>query len=531
MSKYPKHTVDYYLDKVDYYYINYEYKPKEFSLQFVQFIKDIVNDGKGDSHPTPPVHLQMLDNLCDDASYLVNLCSRGFSKTTLFGEYLLLYIAVFGEIPGFGSISGVIYVADSMQNGARNLRKNLESRYKNSKNLQKFVPTTKFTDEIIEFINIDGKPLTIVLKGSKSGVRGVKMYGKRPELAIIDDVITDEDAKSDVEMSKINETIYSKVAPALDPTRRKIVLNGTPFNKNDIMTQAVESGAWKVNVYPICQEFPCERNDFVGAWESRFSYDFVKEQYDFCVASGTLDSFQREYMLRITSASDRIIKEHEVRWFSRHPLMRKKQNYNFYITTDFAVSQKQTADYTVIMVWAYDSKGNWFLIDGTIGRQGMDITINDIYKYVIEYNPMSVGIEVTGQQRGFLDILKQEQVKRNVFFSFAIDSTTHTEGIRPVSDKLTRMKLVAPMFAKGQVFFPTELQGTQLIAELMEEISLATHSGLRSKHDDCLDAVSMLINLTPTAPVDYGDDLDDYYIDYDGNQAPIGKSSLGNYLV
>ena len=44
--------------------------------------------------------------------------------------------------------------------------------------------------------------------------------------------------------------------------------------------KAVESSAWNVNVYPVCEKFPCEREDFRGSWEDRFSYDYVKEQYD-----------------------------------------------------------------------------------------------------------------------------------------------------------------------------------------------------------------------------------------------------------
>lgn len=525
-------TVDDWLDKVDYYYINYQYRPSEFSLGFVQFIRDIANDGKGDSHPTPPVHLQMLDNLCNKDSYLVNLCARGFSKTTLFGEYLLLYLAVFGSLPGFGEVWGVIYVADSMQNGAKSLRKNLENRYNSSKNIRKFVPTAKFTDEYIEFINIDGKPMTIVLKGSKSGVRGVKMYGRRPELAIIDDVITDEDAKSPIEMGKIRDTIYSKVMPALDPTRRKVVLNGTPFNKDDIMTQAVESGAWTVNVYPICQEFPCSREAFVGAWESRFNYDFVKQQYDFNTANGTIDSFQREYMLRIVSAEDRLISDEEIRWYSRTPLLRNKQKYNFYITTDFAVSQKETADYTVLMVWAYDSDNKWYLVDGSIGKQPMNETIDRIYALVSEYKPDSVGIEVTGQQRGFLDILREDQVRRNIFFRFATDLVSKTEGIRPVSDKLTRIKMTAPLFKTARLFLPKELESTMLVQELITEIKLTTQSGIRAKHDDCIDALSMITYMNPVRPTSYySDDEDHFVIDFDGQRVLESTSAIDSYIV
>ena len=66
-------------------------------------------------------------------------------------------------------------------------------------------------------------------------------------------------------MEAIRDTVYRGVDYALDPTRKKIVFNGTPFNKSDILYEAVESGSWEVNVWPICERFPCTREEFRGA--------------------------------------------------------------------------------------------------------------------------------------------------------------------------------------------------------------------------------------------------------------------------
>ena len=130
-------TVDEWLDRVDYSFLNDgAYVPSQFALNYVNFIK-LVNGQQGESHPTPVVHMRMLDQLADSKStQLANLCSRGLAKTTLFGEYLVLYIATFGQIEGFGEVSGMIYVSDSMENGVKSLRKNIEFRYKNSEFLQ-----------------------------------------------------------------------------------------------------------------------------------------------------------------------------------------------------------------------------------------------------------------------------------------------------------------------------------------------------------------------------------------------------------
>lgn len=74
----------------------------------------------------------------------------------MFGEYLTLYIALYGEIDGFGDVSGMIYISDSMENGVKSLRKNIEHRYNNSEFLRKYIPEAKFTDAYLEFTNADG---------------------------------------------------------------------------------------------------------------------------------------------------------------------------------------------------------------------------------------------------------------------------------------------------------------------------------------------------------------------------------------
>ena len=106
-------------------------------------------------------------------------------NTTVMGEYLFLYIACYGNLPGFGKIDLALYVSDSIENGVKNMRKNLEFRWENSDFLRKFVPETRFTDIRWEFTNADGKKFIVKGYGAKTGVRGAKEMGKRPQLAVL----------------------------------------------------------------------------------------------------------------------------------------------------------------------------------------------------------------------------------------------------------------------------------------------------------------------------------------------------------
>lgn len=495
-----KKSLDEWLDNVDYKGLNSSsYVPTEFALIFMNFIK-LVNGKEGESNKTPPVHLKMLDKLANSTSeQIVNLCFRGAAKTTLFFEYFVLFIAMFGYLPNFGSITGMIYVSDSMENGVKSARKNIEFRWENSDFLKEWIPYAHFTDNYIEFKNKDGHSLGVKMFGAKTGIRGTKIFGKRPVIAVLDDLISDEDAKSTASMKAIKDTVYKGINFALDPTRRKIIFNGTPFHSEDIMIEAVESGAWDVNAWPICEKFPCTREEFIGAWEDRFTYDFVATQYENAVLTGKVAGFMQELMLRITSDEERLVHDAELKDYSRAVLLSNRSAYNFYITTDFATSDKQTADFSVISVWAYNSNGDWFWVDGICERQDMGKTIDDLFRLVQEYKPQSVGIEISGQQGAFIKWIQNEQMVRNIWFNFASSSSTGIPGIRPVLNKLTRFNQVVPLFKAGKMFFPIEAKASRIMGYFFSQIRLASRSGLKGK-DDCIDTISMLIYLNAWKP-------------------------------
>ena len=496
-----KKELDEWLNEVDYSDLNDgSYVPSEFALIFMNFIK-LVNGKVGESNKTPPVHLKMLDKVVGDKDYIANLCFRGAAKTTLFFEYFVLFLAVFGHLPNFGEIDGMIYVSDSMENGVKSARKNVEFRYNNSEFLQEWLPRegVHFTDNYLEFTNKEGKKLGCKMFGAKTGLRGTKIFGKRPKLAILDDLISDDDANSRVQMQAIKDTVYKGVNYALDPQKRKVIFNGTPFAKEDIMVEAVESGAWDVNVWPVCEQFPCTREEFRGAWEDRFTYDFLMQDYERAVLNGKVASFMQEMMLRISSEEERLIQDSDIRTYSRVGLLEYKSAYNFYITTDFATSENQAADYSVISVWAYNANGDWFWVDGMCERQDMAKTINRLFEYTQRYSPQSVGIEITGQQGAFIKWLQQEMQNRNIWFNFASSQPSGAPGIRPTINKLTRFNLVVPLFKAGKMYFPEEMKASKVMGIFYGQMKLATHNGLKGK-DDCIDTISMLMYMNPWKP-------------------------------
>lgn len=482
------------------------YCPSDFALEFVTFIK-LVNGAEGEENKTPVVHFKMLDTITKGHRRITNLCHRGIAKTTLMGEYLFLYLAVYGELPGFGKIDLCLYVSDSIENGVKNMRKNLEHRYENSDFLKQYVPKVRFTDVRWEFNNVDNSKLIVKGYGAKTGVRGAKEMGKRPQLAVLDDLFSDEDAKSPTVIENVEATIYKAVTYALHPQNNIIIWSGTPFNAKDPLYKAVESGAWAVNVFPVCEQFPCTREEFRGSWPDRFTYDYVKEQYDIALKTGKADTFNQELMLRIMSDEDRLILDADISWYKRATVLANKERFNFYITTDFATGAERHNDFSVISVWAYNNNGDWLWVDGICKKQLMDKNINDLFRLCQMYRPQQVGIEVSGQQGGFIPWIQDEMMRRNVFFALASENNSGRPGIRPVptQKKIDRFQVVVPWFKMNRMFFPIERKESVEMQQCMNELTLVSKQGFKSKHDDFSDTISMLSVLTPWKPGETGD--------------------------
>ncbi len=512
------------------YSVDNQYIPSDFALKFVTFIK-LVNGLEGEENLTPILHFKMLDTLAYEPKDTANMVHRGSGKTTVFGEYMFFYIAVYKEIPFLPNIEFAIYVSDSIDNGVKSMRKNLESRWDKSDFLKKYIPVIKFTDIRWEFINIDGKKFVVRGYGAKTGVRGTKEYGKRPKLAILDDLVSDEDARSPTVIASIEDTVYKAVNYALHPRFRKIIWCGTPFNANDPLYKAVESGAWAVNVFPVCEKFPCTEEEFMGSWPDRFEYHSIKQRYDEALLLGKVDTFNQELMLRIISDDDRLVLDSDIQWYNRDLVLTFKDAFNFYITTDFATSEKAAADFSVISVWAINSKGYIYLIDGICKRQQMDKNIDDLFVLAQKYKPQSVGVEVSGQQGGFIPWLQNEMIKRNVYFSLASNNNEGRPGIRPNTQKIARFNIVHPWLKTKMVFFPSQLANTRLLIEAMEELKLITPKGCKSKHDDWLDTFSMLGSMYLWKPAENeSEDINDQGL-WEPDKTNSASSRRSNYIV
>ena len=116
------------------------------------------------------------------------------------------------------------------------------------------------------------------------------------------------------------------------------------------------------------------------------------------------------------------------------------------------------------------------------------------------YKPQSVGIEVSGQQAGFIAWIRSEMMARNNYFNLASAHNSNEPGIRPNVKKEERFNLFLPRFKAHKIWFPEEMKDEPIMREAINELSLVTVTEFKSKHDDFLDTISMLAEMNPWKP-------------------------------
>lgn len=484
---------------------NKKYTPLEESLKLIAFIRAAGIEDNANAE----IHYRLADKFFGKDKQVLIESFRGSAKSTMM-EWFIIYAAALGSVPNFGRVEFIAFIGDSAENGCKNFARNIKGKIDRSEFLQQLITIKRGTDSEIELVNADGVELNIKTYGMRTNIRGVRYKGVRPDIVIMDDVTTNEALTSEVIQNTINDNFYKAIVPALHPTRYRMFVIGTPISQKDILYQLAENPSWTVHKFPICEKFPCNKKDFEGNWEDRFPYSAVKDKYEMYKASGKIKDFAQEYMLELFDMSELLVDEADIKWFDVQQVVKNKSAYNFYVSTDFATSTKKSADFSTIGVWAINNNGDWMLVDGQCKRQSMQENLDDLFRYVSKWKPLSVGIESSGQQGGFISILEEMMLNRNTWFSIAKKRGSKELGIRPVSDKTTRFVTgVQPMFKQGKVWLPkiellekTNPKLCGLVEELEGELSKFTLAGgvKALKHDDALDLLNQLSEMETFAP-------------------------------
>lgn len=504
------------LDAVDYskYYDKVKpYVPTPMAVELMDISRRIYPEGMG--YKSPPAHLEIYDAFAAPDQHSNIMAARGMAKSTT-TKMLIFQMAVYGYVlighdGKYFDLRFMMYVSDSIDNGVKTMKLDLESTYMNSPWLQSMVDANFTINEWTFKSKLTGRESVVVGYGVKTGIRGARRLGTRPQYCLLDDLLSDEKASSQIELAKVNDILNSSVEFAIEPDGF-IRLLGTPFDPRDPLYSRIANQLGHSVVIPICEKFPCTKEEFKGAWEDRYPYEWVAKKYNNFRKINKFTGFTRELMLRVGNDAEKSVDiGKDIDWISIAEL--DISQCNIYITTDLATGLRKDLDFLVILVWAVAPNKTRYIIDGWCEVQPIDKAITELFKFVKKYDPISVGIETSGQQGGFVRWMYERMEDTGVYFNIASNvkgvsgysTSPDTVGLFPVSNKLQRFNNCVPLFKLKRIGMIKEFAKTPWMVELLEEISKATRNLLGALHDDAIDALSQIMAMDVIVP--YANDV------------------------
>jgi len=476
------------------------YYPRKETIEFFIWLNTYFDE----ENRSAEAHFQLVDHLFSKYQFKGFECSRGLAKSTLIGIYHLLYLAFKGGKPNFGRVDYVLYIMDTVGQVGANFEQ-LIMILEDNKELGKHLKIKKSRlgdDPTLYIYNVDLDRI-IYFKGRGSGqkMRGTRIGGKRPNIILLDDIENDENVESKDAREKLRNWFFNAVIPAVNPNKFEIDFIGTPIHQDALLLNLLEGNSddeffkqfeFSFIQLPAAEELSTNmlrgesKRPIISAWKDRFTPMYLKSMYGLYASQDKLTSFWQEFMLQVAPKENLLFELDKIRRYNAAEIKEQLPNFTYYISVDLAISQKDSADYTVIAVIGVNDNNDWFLIDGFFGRIKPDETITKVFEFVKMYRPYSVVLEKVAFQTSMKTFMEQEMVRRGVYFGIDMVSRPQHKN-----SKLSVIKSFQPILNMGKFWIPDEYM-KDFTDELLEELGLITNDKILAKHDDIIDAISQL---------------------------------------
>lgn len=327
------------------------------------------------------------------------------------------------------------------------------------------------------------KEATVTALGSSGQV-----VSKHFDMIIGDDLVGFENARTNSQREKLKEWFYSALRPTLEPHGELHIL-GTRYHPSDLYEDLIDSGNYSIQVQQAINK-DAEGNEF-SLWEDKFS---LEELSKIRSESGSI-IFGMQYQNSTELAKGDIFKAEYFQYYDSYYLDAKTNTAHIrikdeetgemitkqvkvYIGIDLAISQKNSADYTVIMVIGLDADSNVYVLDYLHERLTFDKQFNKISEYGYKKFPMAerIGIETVAYQ-----LAMAQELRRS--------TTLPIINLKTSKDKVSRALRRSAIFENGKVFFRKNM------SVLEEELLLFSRDG-DAEHDDLFDGLDFAITTT-----------------------------------
>lgn len=408
--------------------------------------------------PTPQFHLDLWDLCCSDHKYVAIAAPRGHAKSTAVSLCYILAAVLFRQADYVILISDTEGQAIQFLNDIKvELTENEELR--NVFNVKRLLKDNE--KDIICELGPDNYLFRILARSSGTAIRGLKWRNKRPNLIVGDDLENDEIVLNQDRREKFRNWFYGALLPALSD-RGVVRIVGTILHFDSLLERLMPPTSGEKSVFTVTdglKQYSTEEkrtwhaikfrahtgtNDFSEIlWPEKFPrsrLEFIRDSY---VREGFPEGYSQEYLNYPIDESTAYFKREDFLPMSEDD---KKLFKNYYVGIDFAISLKERADYTVMVVAGVDEKGMLHVVDVRRGRWDSRQIIDEMFSLQIRYSPDIMFAESGAIEKSLGPFIREEMLKPNKPFMNIITIT-------PSMDKRNRARAIQARMRQGTVKF------------------------------------------------------------------------------
>jgi predicted phage terminase large subunit-like protein len=429
----------------------------------------------------PEFHRSIWGNLLAPSQRFINMIIfRGGAKTSI----LRLFKA---HRVGYGVSKTVMYIGASEGKAVQSTGWLLRQVQKNPRFARAFGLEigSKKTPGEFELINTKtGENHWIIGLGIHGSVRGVNFDDYRPDLIIVDDVLTDENAASAIGRDKIVELVFGALRESLTPRSEnpaaQLVLLNTPHDLSDLTSIAakdpdfltVKYGCWthETEHLPVHQQ--------VSIWPERYPSEELRQQKVNAIASNRYSIFAREKECILVTPET---SDFRADWIKYYNLDEIPAKIPCVIAIDpvppptegdvkKGMHRRDFEVIAVVGVW----KNEYYVLEyATSQGHTPNWTVNTFFELAMKWRPMGLRVETTMYQRTLGWLLREEMKRRGRYYPlFEIDdkSPKHTRIVNSLQGPLSN--------------------GALKILPSMSDLASQITNYPNIAHDDIIDAVA-----------------------------------------
>ena len=431
--------------------------------------------------PIPAFHHEMWELCCSDHPKVVIAAPRGHAKSTAITHAYILACMLL-RVKKFcllvsdteGQASEFLGDIKAELTGNATLRKTFKV-----KNVLKDTET----NIIVEFN--DGEQFRIVAKGSMQKVRGLKWRGRRPDLIVCDDVENDELVMNPERRDKFQKWFMNALMPCGSDTCW-IRMVGTILHLDSMLQRLIDAKSWKHLFYEA------HNSDFSEIlWESQWPKERLIEKREEYLEQNNPEGYSQEYLNRPVDIQNAFFNkdyfsdfyEREsgeiTNWYTKNGnrCCDLLPNLEYFAAADFAISEKEKADYTAIVVCGVDPNGIIYVVDARRGRWDADQIIEELLAVNKMWKPNMFTFETAQIDKAIGPFLNREMQRQRNYLNIHLET--------PTKSKTSRAKSIQGMHKSGSIRYDKE---ASWYPDFEGELLTVADSGPRGKHDDYLDA-------------------------------------------